>query len=294
MRAFCGLGVGRDAISRLNFRHLPERHDLTKAVFTAVAEPCSTRRPPARWHDWTRRVPPRRESGYFGMKAHIGAKSGLVHTAGRDDDVHDAKAMARLIRVDDRAVYGDKGYASVARKRAAEKAGVKWAVKEKARPGCKLTARQRARNRRFGSAPAGGSCDGWCQRTRACDHVEVLRPSPLIARPGSTHATASISIAAPWPTGWARRRGCCALWLSGSARPLWRPRLVEARFGDAGLQVVGHRLRRHAADEGECAHMPQDHPTVPLTPFTGWVNSPVRGRHQSEGWVAMRRNTGSL
>jgi IS5 family transposase len=80
---------------------------------------------------------------YFGMKAHVGgdATSGLVHTAGMTTgSVHDAKVMHRLIREDDRAVYGDKGYASDARKRAA------WAVK--AQPGRELTARQRARNRR--------------------------------------------------------------------------------------------------------------------------------------------------
>ena len=51
-------------------------------------------------------------------------------------------------------MYGDKGYASGARKRAAEAAGVLWAVKEKARPGRRLTARQRARNRRFGKVRA--------------------------------------------------------------------------------------------------------------------------------------------
>jgi IS5 family transposase len=62
--------------------------------------------------------------------------------------------MPRLIREDDRAVYGDKGYASDERKRAAEKAGVKWAVKEKAQPGRKLTAQQRARNHRFGKVRA--------------------------------------------------------------------------------------------------------------------------------------------
>jgi transposase, IS5 family len=94
---------------------------------------------------------------YFGVKAHVGvdAQSGLVHTAGvTTGSVHDAKVMHRLIREDDRAVYGDKGYASDARKRAAAKAGVKWAVKEKAQPGRQLTARQRARNRRFGSVRA--------------------------------------------------------------------------------------------------------------------------------------------
>jgi IS5 family transposase len=42
MRAFAGLELGRDAISDettiLNFRHLLERHELTKAVFEGVAE----------------------------------------------------------------------------------------------------------------------------------------------------------------------------------------------------------------------------------------------------------------
>ena len=50
------------------------------------------------------------------MKAHVGvdAESGLVHTAGvTTGKVHDAKVMDRLIREDDAAVYGDKGYASV-------------------------------------------------------------------------------------------------------------------------------------------------------------------------------------
>ena len=42
MRAFCNLELGRDAIpdetTILNFRHLLERYELTKAVFEAVAE----------------------------------------------------------------------------------------------------------------------------------------------------------------------------------------------------------------------------------------------------------------
>ena len=89
---------------------------------------------------------------YFGMKAHVGvdASSGLVHTAGvTSGNVHDAKVMVRLVRDDDTAVYGDKGYASDAKERTAEAVGVLLAVKEKAKPGGRLTARQRARNHRF-------------------------------------------------------------------------------------------------------------------------------------------------
>ena len=44
--------------------------------------------------------------------------------------------------------------ANGAKKRAAEAAGVLWAVKEKAKPGGRLTARQRARNRRVGKVRA--------------------------------------------------------------------------------------------------------------------------------------------
>ena len=56
MRAFCGLELGRDAIpdetTILNFRHLLERHDLTKAIFAAVAEHLEAkRRTAARRHD---------------------------------------------------------------------------------------------------------------------------------------------------------------------------------------------------------------------------------------------------
>jgi IS5 family transposase len=182
MRAFCGLELGHDAIpdetTILNFRHLLERHDLTKAVFEAVAEHLEARgemlrggtivdatliaASPSTKNKAERRDPEMTSSKkgnqwYFGMKAHVGvdAKSGLVHTAGvTTGKVHDAKVMDRLIREDDAAVYGDKGYTNDEKKRSAEAAGVLWAVKEKAKPGRALTKRQRARNRRFGKIRA--------------------------------------------------------------------------------------------------------------------------------------------
>jgi len=182
MRTFCGLELVRDAIpdetTILNFRHLLERHDLTKAIFERVAEHLAAKgellrggtivdatliaASPSTKNKDQRRDPAMSSSKkgnqwYFGMKAHVGvdAESGLVHTAGvTTGKVHDAKVMAHLIREDDTAVYGDKGYASEGKKRAAEDAGVLWAVKEKAKPGQPLTTRQRARNRRFGKVRA--------------------------------------------------------------------------------------------------------------------------------------------
>ena len=57
-------------------------------------------------------------------------------------------------RVSEKVCHGSGGYASEEKKRAAQGAGVLWAVKEKAKPGRKLTKRQRARNRRFGKVRA--------------------------------------------------------------------------------------------------------------------------------------------
>ncbi len=109
MRAFAGLELGRDTIpdetTILNFRHLLERHNLTKAVFAAVAGHLEARgallrggtimdatliaASPSTKNKEGKRDPEMRQSKkgnqwYFGMKVHIGvdAKSGLMHTAG--------------------------------------------------------------------------------------------------------------------------------------------------------------------------------------------------------------------
>ena len=139
MRAFSGFELGRDAIpdetTILNFRHLLERHDLTKSIFAAVAEHLAAKgellrggtivdatliaASPSTKNEAQKRDPEMTSSKkgnqwYFGMKVHIGvdAQSGLVHTAGvTTGKVHDAKVMANLIREDDTAVYADKGYA---------------------------------------------------------------------------------------------------------------------------------------------------------------------------------------
>ena len=173
MRAFARLELGRDSIpdetTILNFRHLLERHDLTKAIFAAVKEHLESRgallrggtivdatliaASPSTKNKEQKRDPEMRQSKkgnqwYFGMKVHIGtdAESGLVHTAGATaGSVHDAKVFDELIRDDDRAVYGDKAYASEKLKRAARRAGVTWGVKEKAKPGQKLSRWMRAK-----------------------------------------------------------------------------------------------------------------------------------------------------
>jgi IS5 family transposase len=182
MRAFAGLELGRDAIpdetTILNFRHLLERHDLTKAMFEAVGAHLEDKgallrggtimdatliaASPSTKNKAGKRDPEMSQSKkgnqwYFGMKAHIGvdARSGLVHTAGvTTGKVHDAKVMDNLIREDDRAVFADKGYVNQKKKRAARGAGVYWAVKEQRRPGRQLSSSQKKRNKRHGAVRA--------------------------------------------------------------------------------------------------------------------------------------------
>jgi len=182
MRAFAGLELGRDAIpdetTILNFRHLLEAHDLTKAIFEAVSAHLEDKgallrggtimdatliaASPSTKNKDGKRDPEMSQSKkgnqwYFGMKTHIGvdAKSGLVHTAGvTTGKVHDAKVMDNLIREDDRAVFADKGYVNEKKKRAARRAGVYWAVKEKPKSRRRLSSSQKRRNRRHGAIRA--------------------------------------------------------------------------------------------------------------------------------------------
>jgi len=204
------LELGRDNIpdesTILNFRHLQEWHDLTKAIFAAVAEhraakgellrggtivdamliaaSASTKNKEGK-RDPERTSSKKGNQWYFGMKAHIGvdAESGLVHTAGvTTGSVHDAKVMDTLIREDDTAVYGDKAYASEVKNRAAETPGVLWAVKEKAKPGCDLMKRQRARNRRFGKCARKSSMCSACRNASSAIAACAIVASPRTAR----------------------------------------------------------------------------------------------------------------
>ena len=182
MRDFAGLDLGRDAIpdetTILNFRHLLERHSLSAALFgevssfleehalllrggtimdaTLIAASPSTKnnagkRDPEMAHT------KKGNQWYFGAKIHVGvdAQSGLIHTAKMTKaSRHDAALIDELIRDDDRAVFGDKGYVSDKRKRAARANGVLWAVKDKRKRGRDLSSSQKKRNRKHGSVRA--------------------------------------------------------------------------------------------------------------------------------------------
>jgi len=182
MRDFAGLDLARDVIpdetTILNFRHLLERHTLTEALFGAVSAYLEERSllmrggtimdatliaaSPSTKNKSNKRSPDMSQTKkgnqwYFGMKAHIGvdAKSGLIHTVKTTTaKVHDAKMTDDLVRGDDTAIFGDKGYVSDKRKRAARANGVLWAVKDKRKRGRVLSSSQKKRNRKHGAVRA--------------------------------------------------------------------------------------------------------------------------------------------
>ena len=166
MRRFAGLELGDDAIpdetTILNFRHLLERHELTRAIFEAVNAylrergillregtlvdatlidaPSSTKnKQGARDPEMTSTK--KGNAWYFGMKAHVGVDldSGLVHTLKASTaKVHDSRKFGDLLHGDERAVFGDKGYVSGEREAEFRAQGKVWGVMRKAPKGGKL------------------------------------------------------------------------------------------------------------------------------------------------------------
>ena len=135
MRRFAGLELGDDAIpdetTILNFRHLLERHELTRAIFEAVNAylrergillregtlvdatlidaPSSTKnKQGARDPEMTSTK--KGNAWYFGMKAHVGVDidSGVVHTLETSTaKMHDSQKFDELLHGDEHAVFGE-------------------------------------------------------------------------------------------------------------------------------------------------------------------------------------------
>jgi IS5 family transposase len=166
MRRFADINIEVDVIpdetTILNFRHLLERHNLTKQIFektkrylsekglllregtivdaTIINAPSSTRNQD-KTRDKEMRQTKKGNQWYFGMKAHVGTDTGrgLAHSVVvTDAAVHDSQVMDGLLHGEEEAVYGDKAYVSEAKKKEYEARGVKWCVNLKASRGHQL------------------------------------------------------------------------------------------------------------------------------------------------------------
>jgi IS5 family transposase len=141
MRKFVGINFLEenvpDATMLLKFRHLLEKHELTKKMFsqindalsksgclmkegtivdaTIIAAPSSTKNKENQ-RDPEMHQTKKGNQWYFGMKAHIGvdSKSGMVHTVeATAANEHDITLTSKLLHGAEKIVYADAGYTGV-------------------------------------------------------------------------------------------------------------------------------------------------------------------------------------
>ena len=156
-RAFVGGDLVPDATTLLKFRHLLERHDLSRRLFaevnallaergaflregtivdaTIIAAAPSTKNK-ARERDPEMHQTKKGSAWHFGMKAHVGVDlgSGLVHTVvGTAANVADVAQAHALLHGEEKAGFGDAGYQGVERRPeiAGRFAAVRWYVAAK-------------------------------------------------------------------------------------------------------------------------------------------------------------------
>ena len=184
MRRFAGVDIAVDVVpdetTILHFRHLLEKHELTKKIFektqryltenglmlregtivdaTIINAPSSTKNRENK-RDEEMKQTKKGNQWYFGMKAHAGTDTGkgLVHSiVVTDASVHDSRVMEELLHGEEKAVYGDKAYASEDRKKEYEASGIEWCVKRKAGRGRQLTPEDKEYNHQQGKIRAKG------------------------------------------------------------------------------------------------------------------------------------------
>lgn len=182
MRRFARLELADDAMpdetTILKFRHLLERHALTGQMMNVINDTLEQRglllkggtmvdatiihAPPSTKNQDKQRDPDMHQTKkgnqwYFGMKIHVGADvdSGLAHTVSvTSANTSDISQLPCLLREDDRAVFGDKGYVNNQIKRSARAAGVFWGVSLKASAQHRLTQANKRFNHRMSSIRA--------------------------------------------------------------------------------------------------------------------------------------------
>jgi transposase, IS5 family len=161
-----------DETTILNFRHLLEKHHLTRKIFklinnylqekglmmtkgtivdaTLIQGPKSTKNKDKK-RDPEMSSTHKNNQWYFGMKAHIGVdfESGLVHSVeATTAKVHDRQAFPSLLHGKEEVIFGDKAYDSDKDKFLARDIGVNWMVLGKKKRGMKQSKSQVKKNKR--------------------------------------------------------------------------------------------------------------------------------------------------
>lgn len=156
LRGFVGIDLSResapDATTRLQFRHLLEKHELTKPVFAAIngklsaaglmmregtiADATILAAPPSVKNEAPARDPEMHQTRkgnqwYFGMKAHIGVdpESGRAHTVvGTAANVADVTQTGDVRHGEEKTVSLDAGYTGVEKREELKERDIDWQV----------------------------------------------------------------------------------------------------------------------------------------------------------------------
>jgi IS5 family transposase len=184
MRRFADIDLEVDVIpdetTILHFRHLLEKHQLTKKIFektqqyltekglllregtivdaTIISAPSSTKNQD-KTRDKEMKQTKKGNQWYFGMKAHVGTdtRKGLAHSVVvTDAAVHDSQVMDELLHGEEQAIYGDRAYTSAKKRQEYEARGINWCVNRKACRHCQLTPEDVAYNHRQSQIRAKG------------------------------------------------------------------------------------------------------------------------------------------
>ena len=159
LRGFVRIDLSREAVpdatTLLQFRHLLEEKDLSKAIFAAInaqltakglmmregtiADATILAAPPSVKNEAKARDPEMHQTKkgnqwHFGMKAHIGvdAESGLVHTVvGTAANVADVAQTAEVLHGEEKVVYLDAGYTGVEKREELKDRDIDWQVATK-------------------------------------------------------------------------------------------------------------------------------------------------------------------
>ncbi len=173
MRRFAKIELSEDKVpdetSILNFRHLLEEHELTKAMFekingllegkglllrsgtivdaTIIAAPSSTKNG-TESRDPEMKQTRKGKNWHFGMKVHVGTdKRGVVHSlTATHAAAADITQMNTLLHGQERAIFGDQAYWKEADRQRFRAAGVRYRVNRRGTKQRPLTDHQKKIN----------------------------------------------------------------------------------------------------------------------------------------------------
>lgn len=184
MRRFAGIELGEDSVpdetTILKFRHLLEKHQLTRKLFekaneylrarglmvregsivdaTIIDAPTSTKNK-QKARDPEMHQTKKGNEWFFGMKVHAGMESsrGLAHTLSfTSANVNDGSMMDTLLHGDEKVIYGDRAYNSAARREFYSSQGVNFRVSVQAQRNHPLSKKLRRWNRSVSRVRARG------------------------------------------------------------------------------------------------------------------------------------------